>query len=54
MKIFEEKKNQGDYLPTCSFANSMAKIKNISTSLVGATSARGWQPQLRKFPEPKL
>jgi hypothetical protein len=52
MKIFEEKnkKKRGSYLPTPPFANLMAKIKNILKSPVGATSARGWQPQPGKPP----
>jgi hypothetical protein len=47
MKIYEEKKErkQGCCLPTCPFANSMAKIIRNSKSSVGATSARGWQRQ---------
>jgi hypothetical protein len=40
MKIFEGQKKQWSYLSTCSFANSMAKIRNNLKSLVGATSAR--------------
>ena len=37
-------------MPTCPFANSMAKIKKVSKSSVGAASARGWQPQPGKPP----
>lgn len=50
MKVFEEKKErkQGSCLPTCSFANSMAKIRSNSKSSIGATSTRGWQPQPKK------
>jgi hypothetical protein len=45
-----KKKKQRSYLPTCPFANSMAKIRINSKFPIGATLARGWKLQLEKSP----